>query len=302
MGEYMNASRLGPIQGATLVCNDIKVVSEAYQNQLKYALVAKGNVSSALSQLWQAPALENAAMYTLQAENGHAWLRVVEDKTAPTNTPLKTHGWMSLETNVRDVDEIYEDLDQTVFRVIGEPAYLQISDAIKAMQVIGPANEVSYITQIDRPVPPFDLPMTTARTGSLFIPVLNTPNRDASLRFYEDIHEGAAGIKFDTKVTVLNNAWAKDTEHQFPVATLQLNGKCLFEIDEVIQAQDSQANEGSLPAGIALISSFCKNIDNIAKRYDTKIYSIDDPYYPAKRAILLRGPANELIELIEILD
>jgi lipopolysaccharide assembly outer membrane protein LptD (OstA) len=35
---------------------------------------------------------------------------------------------------------------------------------------------VSYMTQIDRSVPPFELPMTTARTSGLFIPVLCTPS------------------------------------------------------------------------------------------------------------------------------
>lgn len=295
----MSASRLGPIQGATLVCNNIHQVSAAYQQQLGYLLAVEGKVSSTLSQLWQAPALEGVAMHILQAENGHAWLRLLEDKTAPLNEPLKTHGWMSLETNVRNVDEIYKTLDKDIFKVIGEPAYLQISAAIKAMQVIGPANEVSYITQVDKPVPPFELPMTEARTGSLFIPVLNTPSRDASLRFYQDLHEGANGLKFDTKVTVLNRAWGLDIEHQFPVATLQLNGKCLFEIDEVVKASSSKVNNGSLPAGIAMVSCFCKDIASIAKRYDTALYTLDDPYYPNQRAILLRGPANELIELID---
>ena len=74
--------------------------------------------------------------------------------------------------------------------------------------------------------------MTQARTGSLFIPVLCTRNRDASLAFYEALNQ-VTGLKFDTKVTVLNNAWGHDIEHQYPVATLQLAGNCLFEIDQL---------------------------------------------------------------------
>jgi hypothetical protein len=183
--------------------------------------------------------------------------------------------------------------------VIGEPAYLQISDAIKAMQVIGPANEVSYITQIDREVPPFELPMTEYRTGDLFIPVLCTPNRQASLDFYQRLHQGANGLVFNTKVTVLNNAWELDIEHQFPVATLQLNGQCLFEIDEVTPATANQSRTGSLPAGIAMITCVCEELDSVALDHKVEIVEIEDSYYPHARAILLQGPAGELIELIE---
>ncbi len=300
-GNVMSASRLGPILGATLVCNDINKVKDAYVG-LGFTVTYKGKISLNLSQLWQAPALESAAMIILKAENDHAWLRLVEDKTAPINTPLKTHGWMSLETNVNNVDQIDKEIDKTVFKVIGKPAYLQVSDAIKAMQVIGPASEVTYLTQIDGPVPPFEVPMTTSRTGSLFVPVLNTPSRDASLRFYESMHPDSKGLKFDTKVTVLNNAWGLDIDNQFPVATLQLDGKCLFEIDEVTQSVANKSNKGSLPSGIAIISCFCKDIESIAKQHDAHIYTVDDAYYPATKAILLRGPANELIEIVELVE
>ncbi|WP_339900537.1 hypothetical protein [Paraglaciecola polaris] len=294
----MSDPLLGPVVGATLLAPHLKFASHSYQSGMGYTLVREERVSQEMCDLWNAPALLNNPMHILAAANGHAWLRIVEDRNCTTTTPLKTQGWMALEVNVANVDVIRKEIDTTVFKIIGEPAYLQISDAIKAMQVIGPCDEVSYITQIDKPVPPFNLPMTQARTGSLFIPVLCTRNRDASLAFYEALNQ-VTGLKFDTKVTVLNNAWGHDIEHQYPVATLQLAGNCLFEIDQVTHAHPSALNAGSLPSGIAMITCMVDDIEFAAKQLKLPISHISNAYYPSAKVILATGPAGELIELLE---
>jgi hypothetical protein len=294
----MNQRQLGPIVGATLLCSNINKVSHAYRSGLGYSLVSSGILDAAQIECWNTPKLVNSNTQVLASADGQAWLRLVEDPKSKAHKPLKTQGWMALETNVGDVDELRKDIDTTQFEIIGEPAYLQVSDAIKAMQTIGPANEVSYMTQVDRPVPPFELPMTTAKTSGLFIPVLCTPDRDASLAFYQDINQTKEGLKFETKVTVLNRAWQKDIAHQYKVATLQLNGKCLFEIDQVPQAQVIINNSGSLPSGIAMVTCLVDNIDDVAKRFTIPVVTTDNEYYPGKKIILLKGIAGEWIELV----
>lgn len=294
----MSEALLGPVVGATLLAPHLKFASHSYQSGMGYTLIREEVVTQALCDLWNAPKLLNNPIHILAAANGDAWLRIVEDRSCVATMPLKTQGWMALEVNVADVDVIRAEIDTKVFKIIGEPAYLQISDAIKAMQVIGPCDEVSYITQIDKPVPPFELPMTKARTGSLFIPVLCTQNRDASLAFYEALNQ-VTGIKFDTKVTVLNNAWGLDIAHQYPVATLQLGGNCLFEIDQVPDAQPSVQNPGSLPSGIAMITCMVDDIEFAAKQLSLPISQVCNAYYPTSQVVLATGPAGELIELVE---
>ena len=274
-----------------------KVIA-GYCQQLSFNLIRREPVSKSLALHWQAPSLQGCDMAILAADNGDAWLRVIEDKQVTAASPLKCHGWMSLETNVGDVDAIRANINDEYFQVIGEPAYLQLSDAIKAMQVIGPANEVSYLTQVEAEVAGFELPMSDAKSGSLFIPVLSTPNRMASLAFYQSLNLADPGLVFNTKVTVLNRAFGHDIEHQFPLATLQLAGKCLFEIDEVTQASAKPHFAGHLPAGIALVSCYCTDIDKVAAQFKLTVSQIDDPYYQGKRSIVLTGPAGELLELI----
>ncbi|MBU3023517.1 hypothetical protein [Aestuariibacter sp. A3R04] len=291
--------RLGPVAGATLLTNNLSKVVLAYQQTLGFTLVQQDVVSQELSALWQAPSLLGHPMCVLQSANGHSWLRVVEDPNCTAPEPLKTHGWMSLESSVGDVDKLrLAFTNDCQFHIIGEPAYLQVSDAIKAMQVVGPAGEVAYLTQVERPVPPFELPISHATTGSLFIPVLSTHSRAASVAFYEKLNNADKALCFNTKVSVLNNAWGLDTNHQFPVATLQLDGRCLFEIDELQQAKPVVNNAGSLPSGIALITVQTKKIDALACEFGAKIHTVKDNYYPSNRVILLTGPSGERIELV----
>ena len=149
----MSKRQLGPVLGATLLTQDIVQVIEGYCHTLGFTLVTQDKVSQELAEHWHAPALLGNSLAILASSDGKGWLRVVEDKYARLAKPLKSHGWMSLETNVANVDKLREKLTSDAFTIIGEPAYLQVSDAIKAMQVIGPAGEVSYLTQVDRAVP-----------------------------------------------------------------------------------------------------------------------------------------------------
>ncbi len=294
----MSERQLGPIVGATLLCRDIDEVSRAYERSLDYSVVESFILDSKQCRFWGTPKLVGNNCKLLAAADGNCWLRLVEDPDCIEDVPLKTHGWMALETNVGNVDKIRKMINTRQFEIIGEPAYLQVSDAIKAMQVIGPAKEVSYLTQVDGEVPPFELPMTSSISAGLFIPVLCTPSREKSLAFYESLNKAAGGLKFQTKVTVLNNAWGKDLEHQINVATLQLDGKCLFEIDEVVQAESVIENPQSLPSGIAMVSCVVKKIDQVAENLGVSVGQMDNLYYPLSKAILLKGPSGELIELI----
>ena len=45
------------------------------------------------------------------------------------------------------------ELASSPFRIIGGPADLSFSDQIRAMQVVGPAREVLYLTQADQTPP-----------------------------------------------------------------------------------------------------------------------------------------------------
>ena len=160
---------------------------------------------------------------------------------------------------MRDVDALAAALVPGHFDIVGAPADLELSPAIRAMQLVGPAGEMLYLTQVKAPVPPFALPLSrelppAQAIGPLFIAVLSTPSREAVLRAIAPLSP-LSTLCFDTKVTVLNRALGRALEARWPLATAQFAGQCLFEIDEVVDARVKPASAPeALPAGLAWVT------------------------------------------------
>ena len=216
---------------ATVLAPELAALCAAYQQQLGLQLQAQGTLEEADAALLGLPALAGAPLAWLANSAGQPVLRVIEDPTATLIEPMFRHGWLSLEILVGDIDTLAAGL-QGPFRVLGAPANLELSDAIRAAQVLGPAGELLYLTQIKAPVPPFDLPMTTDTVASTFIGVMTTPDRAASQAAWAALL-GAPGWAFETKITVLNRAYGKPLEGRYPVAVVPMPGQCMVEIDQV---------------------------------------------------------------------
>lgn len=159
---------------------------------------------------------------------------------------------------MRDVDALAAPAAAAGFEIVGAPADLELSRYIRAMQLVGPAGEMLYLTQVKAPVPPFDLPLSTDidpkhNVGRLFIAVMSTPSRDAVVDACAHL-DACACLQFETKVTVLNRALGRAMHTRWPLATLQGAGASLFEIDEVLDDQVARAAAGTLPTGLAWVS------------------------------------------------
>lgn len=226
----MNAPRPG-IAHATVIAPDLQQACAAYVAQLAMRVASQGELAADDAAVLGRPELAGAATAWLANSEGVAILRLVADAQAQVVEPMQRHGWLALEVLVGDVDTLAAGL-QAPFQVLGAPANLELSDAIRASQVLGPCGELLYLTQIKRPVPPFDLPMTRATLAVPFIGVMSTSNRAASQRAWSALL-AATGWAFDTRITVLNRALGRPLDGGYPVAVLPMPGQCLVEIDEV---------------------------------------------------------------------
>ena len=292
----------GPVLHGTLLAGDADAVAAAYIDCFDFHLQSDGRISADHADAWQLPALAGQRMLLLATATGASqWLRIIEAPGCAAPQPLRHHGWMALEVNVQDVDALAERLRRpgSPFAIIGEPAFLEISDKIRAMQVVGPAGEVLYLTEVRAPVPPFDLPLSPADpVDRLFIPVLSTAQRSATLACYERL-AGKSGLALDTRVTVLNRAFGHPIERQYPIAVLQLAGQTLLEIDQVDDATAKPLHACGLPAGIAIISLAIAPGRLAELGIESRTLAAPAPAHYARRTALLRGAGGELIELIE---
>lgn len=280
--------RLGPVIMGTLLTRDLGAAVVTYEKYLYAAVQRHGRVTQAQAKFWGHLHLENCAYVMLTNVLGEPFLRIIEDPNCDVRDTLKQTGWMALEIVVEDVDALAESLKDSPFEVLRPVADLSMSDKIRAVQVRGPCGEVLYLTQIKGDVPSFELPQAKCKVDKVFIPVLCTHDRAASLAFYENI-SGNTGLSFDTKITVVNQAYGIDLDTNHPVATLQLKGATLIEIDEI-----KAANEDGLSSGIMMVTFAVDKLP--VEQGPTK-----DCPSGKQRSLILTGVAGEYVELVETL-
>lgn len=244
--------RLGPALSATIVTRDLDHSIAAYTQHLDQRVLCEGPLDADEADVLGWPGLAGNRTAWLGNALGEPWLRLLESPQATAQKPFTHYGWLSLEIAVADCDALGERLANSPFDIIGQPADLAMSDAIRAMQVVGPSGEVLYLTQVKRPVPPFELPMARCSVDRLFIPVMLCPDRSAARNHYEQL-SGNAGMEFDTLVTVINRALGLPMDTQHPVAVLQLAGDTLIEMDQVPGLEPAPFSQTQPPSGIAFI-------------------------------------------------
>jgi len=283
-----DTSDLGPIALCTLIATDGKALVDAYTGWLHQEVADAGPLDNDSATAIGCPQLAGNPSWLLSNSKGRRWLQVVEHRAANRRDTLHTYGWLALEILVADVDSLAERLAESPFDILRPAADLDISDKIRACQVRGPAGEILYLTQIKGKVPPFDLPTCEAPVDHLFIPVLSTPSRDQSLVQYSTI-SGNAGISFDTKITVVNQARGYALEQRHPVATLQLAGQALIEIDQIDGTVEPA--EG-ITCGMASVAFHCKRMPRAQAR------DITSGPFAGRKVSAQKGCAGERFTLV----
>ncbi len=274
--------RLGPIAAATVICRDLDRSLAAY-GHLGMCLVELSRVDKSRALAMGSAKLNAARVARLGGHAANPWLHLIEVPDAVRSSPFDARGWLALEVIVLDVDELAAQLSEEHFRVLGAPANLDVSDAIRAMQVVGPDGEVLYLTQVKRPVPPFDLPQAKHKIDDLFVAVLGCCNRDTTLAFYEGL--GVVGRwRFDTRLGSVNRVHRREEADRHPVACAQLSGQHLIELDALPWLPPCS---GELRTGIRMLS-FARSSAN-----GLRLKAVDDP-----TARMLAGPEGEWIELL----
>lgn len=299
MSDAVFVPRIGPPRCGTVVVADAGPTLAAYRDALDLQVVSDAPLPAAVAAAWGKPALAGRRLVVLGADSADPathWLRVLELPGAVAPAPMRERGWLALEVLVRDVQALGRRLAGGPLRVLGEPRPLSVSDDIWAMQVAGPAGETLYLTEVRAQVPPFELPMRARFTAErLFIPVLSAPSRDAALDWYA-ARSGGTGLRFDSRVSALSRQLGLDPESRRAVATLQLGGRSVIEIDEVPEHPQPAAAGHGLPAGLAMVSLWAQPDGAPAPAWRAVA---DDGAWPAGRVALEQGAAGEWIEWLD---
>ena len=258
-------------------------------------------MSEQLATLWAAPRMAGRDLLLLQPESGATvFLRFVQADPVAGYGPMKTFGWNATEILVQDPDALAEQLADSPFQILGDPMNLSSNENIRAMQVVGPANEVLYLTRIPPGGAGTNLGSAQSFVDRTFIVVLGGPQMEDLRNFYKDVLAMPVSEPFGARVRLLSRAHDLDLEYRHPLAMASLPKDFGIELDEYPATATTRPQRyGELPPGMAMVGFGIASLEPVAEHVLSEPQAIDAAPYDGRRAGVVRGPAGELIELIE---
>ena len=254
MRDSHRAPTLGRILEVTYAVPDLAAIEAAYTRWLGYRVTARGAVGDALARDWEAPALAGRAQLVLEPAAGESVaLRFVAEPQAGGWQALTSFGWNVSEIVVEDVDTLAARLSGSPFRIIGGPAGLTRFPMIRAMQVVGPAGECLYFTQVGAGSG-LDLARAQAPVGRVFIVVAGGSDVRRMFEAYAGFGN-AVDPPVSTRVQVISqaNGLPADTLHAHGL--VKLGHGSLIELDEYPAAAMRRPEPaGGLPPGMAVVA------------------------------------------------
>jgi hypothetical protein len=288
---------------ATLNAPEMSFVVDWYIKWFEYKVVETGRLSANLAAAWGAPDMSGRA-YTLMTSQGspNAYLRLVQGSPTPAFDPRSTFGWGSLEFIVQDLEELHRRFKNggpTIFR---EPGSLGGAFAsIHAMQIFGPMN-LNHNLAIDKGDPAqSNLPVARSLVDRIFLIGVNGPNLDELQAFYASTFRMRTFPKYTYPIPTLAKALNLPDEHLFSLTLVRGAEKgTTVEMHDLPPPGGPRPQvAGQLPPGVGVVSFAVANLDELALPYIRPPAAYPGAAYAGRRAATLKGPAGELIELIE---
>lgn len=292
-------SRLKRIKMATIGAPNIDQFVDWYGQWLDYGVVERGIVADKLALSWGAPASAGRPYALLGPASGEdVYLRAVEIDPVPAFKTLTSWGWAAVEITVSDVDVVMDKLNGSPFKTIGLPRALTSDSPIRAMQVVGPAGEVVYLTGNTGDRAASNHPDPKTLIDRIFIMVLAGPDKPVLKDFYLD--KFGLGDQGDLAfpVKVLSDAQGLPADHVYDLSVLVASERGnKLELDQYepqFGARPGPADQ--LPPGVAMTTFEVDSFEDLA----VDLISPPAPFYDRYLAATFIGPAGERTELVAL--
>ena len=295
---------LKSIMMVTMLVTNLNVTEEAYDEYLDYELVSQGVVDESLAEVWGAEGMVGHPYIVMQPSSGEAvYLRFIEEEEKMNYRPMGTHGWNSTEILVQNPDQLATELESSPFEIIGMPYDLYPTpDAPRAMQVLGPSDEVLYLTRIIPEGSGFNLGSAQSYVDRVFIMVLGGPSMEALQDYYKTSFGMPVTEASDWTIGVLSRMNDLPDDSVFPLALVEFEENFLIELDEWNNGdifESREVKEGHLPPSTSMVSFSTNSIDQINVEWKHEPQSIEGFPYNGSKVGVTVGIAGEWIEIIE---
>jgi catechol 2,3-dioxygenase-like lactoylglutathione lyase family enzyme len=292
----------GRIVCGVVATPDLDAALSDYHGRLGLSIVERGPLAADLAESWGCPASAGARQALLQPLSGaHCFIRLVEAPLPEDFRPTRTFGWAAYELTVQDVFGWPERLAGSGFDVIGPPKALEGLPYFVPMQVLGRGREMLYLNEVARDMPSLDLPKARSLTDHIFIVILATPDRQASLDWFERALRLEVGDSYTLAYSMINKAFGLPDDYRTTISMVQKQRLPIVEVDDYPSAATPRTHEqGQLPPGNALVTLAVEDFDVLPLEFIQPPVRREGPLYGGRRVGTVRGVAGELIELLEI--
>ena len=226
-------------------------------------------------------------------------IRFVESRAPADYVPFRHMGWNAAELMVQDTDAAAARLADSPFKIIGPPADLSFSDKIRAMQVLGPAQESLYLTSFKQKLPEFDTPDAHAFIDRVFIVIVGGPTA-ATLNHYYTTHFGAAKAPvIPGVISVISQAHGLPPSTPHELAAIALRGQSYIEADTMpAGTRPRESLPGELPPAVSMVGFDVATLPSTVA-YLSPARAIEIAPYGGRRVAVCVGAGGEWIELTE---
>jgi len=292
----------GQILGGVVTTPDLAAAVADYHDSLGLELVEQGTLDPALAKSWGCPANAMSPFATLQPKSGApCFIRLVEQPLPPAFKPTTTFGWASYEINVQDVFGWPDRLEGSGFDIVGPPREIPGLPYFVAMQMLGRGREMIYLNEVKMDSPASDLPKAQSPVDRIFICILATPDRAATVAWYQQKLGLDAPETYTIPYSMINIAFGLPPETLTSLTMVQNGRMPIAEIDDYPpQAAARVTDPGRLPPGNALVSLAVDNLDPLDLDWIAPPAAHAGALYAGRRAATVNGKAGELLELIEM--
>ncbi len=292
----------GRIVGGIVTTPDLDAALADYHGRLGLALVEQEALDDRLAASWGCPGSAGARSATLQPQSGaHCFIRLVEQPVPADFLPTRSYGWASYELTVQDVFGWPARIAGSGFDIIGPPKEIEGLPYFVAMQVHGRGKEMLYFNETRSATPSSDLPFAQSPMDHIFIVILATPDREASVAWYRDRLRLDEGDTYRIAYSMINNAFGLPADTMSSLTMVQKGRMPIVEIDDYPEETTQRPTmPGCLPPGNALVTLAVESLDMLDLEWIAPPQILPGPLYGGRRAATVRGPAGELLELLEI--
>ncbi len=293
----------GTIMGGLSTVPDLSDALRGYRDCLGLEVVEQSELPADLAASWNCPANTGSPYAVLRPRSGEpCWFRLVEQPDHPDFKPTRSYGWAAFECTVEDVWHWPEAVEDAGFTIVGPPKKLEnIEPAFIPMQVLGTGREMVYLNQVLNDMPGTDLPRAGSPVDRIFIVVLATPDRDASVEWYRDRLGLTRGADYTLPYSMINKAFGLPADTLTTITMVQHDRMPIVEVDDYPDAATERArHHEQLPPSNALVSLAVRDIDQCDVDWIKPPAARHGALYEGRRCGTTTGAGGELVELIEV--